>query len=305
MSVIVQNTKSKQVINFIKGADMAIQPLIQASKNDGLSAYTLNVLNDFASRGLRTLCFGMKEIDGTNTKESLKDIEDEQLENNIELLGGTGLEDLLQDDVKQCITDFRDARIKVWMLTGDKAETAFSIGISCGLINTSKHTICKIKEVKFEAIQSEMQKITKSLEYKTSFKKTYNNHAPFKKEGTASTRSLTQDYEMVSLNTPNRVHQITEEGITQHSEGEETKNHFVLMLDGASLAVIFGNESLLKILNEIFEQMDSIIVYRCSPHGKAQIVTSVKNSSDGLCLAIGDGANDINMIHQAHIGVGI
>ena len=74
---------------------------------------------------------------------------------------------------------------------------------------------------------------------------------------------------MVSLNTPNRVHQITEEGITQHSEGEETKNHFVLMLDGASLAVIFGNESLLKILNEIFEQMDSIIVYRCSPHGKA------------------------------------
>ena len=135
---------------------MAIQPLIQASKNDGLSAYTLNVLNDFASRGLRTLCFGMKEIDGAHTKESLKDIEDEQLENNIELLGGTGLEDLLQDDVKQCITDFRDARIKVWMLTGDKAETAFSIGISCGLINTSKHTICKIKEVKFEAIQSEM-----------------------------------------------------------------------------------------------------------------------------------------------------
>ena len=107
------------------------------------------------------------------------------------------------------------------------------------------------------------------MEYKTSFKKTYNNHAPFKKEGTSSTRSLTQDYEMVSLNTPNRVHQITEEGITQHSEGEETKNHFVLMLDGASLAVIFGNESLLKILNEIFEQMDSIIVYRCSPHGKA------------------------------------
>ena len=60
------------------------------------------------------------------------------------------------------------------------------------------------------------------------------------------------------------------------------------------------------MLNLIFDSMDSVIVYRCSPHGKAQIVTFVKdNAADGLSLAIGDGGNDINMIQQAHIGVGI
>ena len=74
---------------------MAIQPLIKPSQYDGLSAYTFNVLNDFASKGLRTLCFGMKELETNCSKESLKDVEDDVLENNIELLGGTGLEDLL------------------------------------------------------------------------------------------------------------------------------------------------------------------------------------------------------------------
>ncbi len=48
----------------------------------------------------------------------------ENLEQDIYLLGGTGLEDLLQDNVKKCIKDFKMADIKVWMLTGDKGETA-------------------------------------------------------------------------------------------------------------------------------------------------------------------------------------
>ena len=59
----------------------------------------------------------------------------EDFEGDITLLGVTGLEDLLQDDVKSCIKDFREAKIKVWMLTGDKGETAETIGVSCGLID--------------------------------------------------------------------------------------------------------------------------------------------------------------------------
>ena len=51
--------------------------------------------------------------------------------------------------------------------------------------------------------------------------------------------------------------------------------------------------------------MESIIVYRCSPNTKAQIVDFAAKNFEGLCLAIGDGGNDINMIQTAHIGVGI
>ena len=51
----------------------------------------------------------------------------------INLLGVTGVEDKLQDDVEKCIKDFRVAGIKVWMLTGDKGETALEIGLRCGM----------------------------------------------------------------------------------------------------------------------------------------------------------------------------
>ena len=152
----------------------------------------------------------MREMESHHTKESLKDLTDEEIESNIDLLGVTGLEDLLQDDVNQCITDFRDARIKVWMLTGDKAETAFSIGISCGLIDMSKHKICKIKEIKFEALKSEMLKLTQIVEKEKAYNKTKKNkrnnkenHMKQKKIKTAPT--MTQDYEMMTLNSPAKV----------------------------------------------------------------------------------------------------
>lgn len=69
-------------------------------------------------------------------REAFEDVEDAttaQIESNLKLLGITAVEDLLQDDVAKCIEDFRIAGIKVWMLTGDKGETAEEIGKSCGL----------------------------------------------------------------------------------------------------------------------------------------------------------------------------
>ena len=65
----------------------------------------------------------------------INDEDPDAFESSAQLLGATGLEDLLQDDVKSCIQDFKHAHIKVWMLTGDKGETAQNIGISTGIIN--------------------------------------------------------------------------------------------------------------------------------------------------------------------------
>ena len=56
------------------------------------------------------------------------------LEKDVRVLGCTGVLDELQDDIKQCIQDFRDAAIKVWMLTGDMGKTAEKIGIQTGLL---------------------------------------------------------------------------------------------------------------------------------------------------------------------------
>jgi magnesium-transporting ATPase (P-type) len=101
-------------------------------------------MDEFATQGLRVLMFGQKMLPTGTTKDSLKDEPLENFEGEIDLLGVTGLEDLLQDNVAQCIKQFRDANIKVWMLTGDKGETAENIGASCGLIDLKKHMIFRV-----------------------------------------------------------------------------------------------------------------------------------------------------------------
>jgi magnesium-transporting ATPase (P-type) len=63
----------------------------------------------------------------------VRELTAKQIERDLKILGVTAMEDLLQDSVKECISDFRDAGIKVWMLTGDKGDTAHQIAYSCGL----------------------------------------------------------------------------------------------------------------------------------------------------------------------------
>ncbi len=80
--------------------------------------------------------FAKKEFVDFDSFKELSD--DSKLEENLKMLGATGVEDLLQDKVKESIQSFRDANIKVWMLTGDKGETAKNIGQSCGISDFEK-----------------------------------------------------------------------------------------------------------------------------------------------------------------------
>ena len=68
-------------------------------------------------------------------KERLMATVAEELEYDFELIGSTAIEDKLQDDVGNTISDLKRAGIKVWVLTGDKVETAINIGFSCKLLN--------------------------------------------------------------------------------------------------------------------------------------------------------------------------
>lgn len=59
----------------------------------------------------------------------------EKIENDFNLIGSTAIEDKLQDDVADTIQFIKDAGIKIWVLTGDKIETAINIGFSCSLLD--------------------------------------------------------------------------------------------------------------------------------------------------------------------------
>ena len=73
------------------------------------------------------------------------------------MLGATGVEDLLQENVAKCIDDFRKANMKVWMLTGDKGLTAKQIGMSCGIISADSISLKEEEDRKDSIIAPHMQ----------------------------------------------------------------------------------------------------------------------------------------------------
>jgi len=135
---------------YCKGADTVI--LERLSPDNPFVEPTLVHLEEYASEGLRTLCLAMREIPEQEFQEWYKIFEKAQttvsgnraeeldkaaelLERDFYLLGATAIEDRLQDGVPETIHTLQEAGIKVWVLTGDRQETAINIGMSCKLIS--------------------------------------------------------------------------------------------------------------------------------------------------------------------------
>ncbi|KAL8828144.1 MAG: hypothetical protein Q9170_006727 [Blastenia crenularia] len=135
---------------YCKGADTVI--LERLGKDNPIVDATLQHLEEYATEGLRTLCLAMREIPeeefqqwwqifekasttvSGNRAEEL-DKAAELIEHDFCLLGATAIEDKLQDGVPDTIHTLQEAGIKVWVLTGDRQETAINIGMSCKLIS--------------------------------------------------------------------------------------------------------------------------------------------------------------------------
>ncbi|GAA5973557.1 hypothetical protein JCM11641_007117 [Rhodosporidiobolus odoratus] len=158
MGIIVRDRHSGEITFYQKGADVVMAKIV--AYNDWLEEECGNM----AREGLRTLVMGRKRLseDAYRTFESeyrdarvsLGDrnaasarVIAEHLERDLELLGVTGVEDKLQDDVKMTIELLRNAGIKIWMLTGDKIETATCIAISTKLVSRGQyiHQIAKLR----------------------------------------------------------------------------------------------------------------------------------------------------------------
>ncbi|KAL5114989.1 putative aminophospholipid-translocase [Pleosporales sp. CAS-2024a] len=143
---------------YQKGADTVMTSIVAA--NDWLDEETANM----AREGLRTLVVGRKKLSAqvyqdfsskhaqsslalNNRDAAVANVVKEYLESDLELLGVTGVEDKLQKDVKPSLELLRNAGIKIWMLTGDKVETARCVAVSSKLVARGQyvHTIAKMK----------------------------------------------------------------------------------------------------------------------------------------------------------------
>lgn len=162
-SSIVVKDKYDVIKLYMKGADSIILKKIDNYSQSFLFETTKTHLDKFAKEGLRTLCFSMKILDEVTLREwemKYRKIQEKaildkslypevesiisNLEDEMLLVGVSGLEDKLQEEVKPCLQDFIEAGINVWMLTGDKLDTAESIGYSCKLFNDDTE-VFKIK----------------------------------------------------------------------------------------------------------------------------------------------------------------
>jgi phospholipid-translocating ATPase len=143
MSVIVRDHQTNQYILYCKGADVAILDRTVCNTNH----LYIDCLKSFSERGWRTLMLSYRVLndeqfvyfdnlledaknDILNREARLADIYD-QVERNLYLIGVTAVEDKLQENVQDTLFALREAGIKIWVLTGDKLETAINISESC------------------------------------------------------------------------------------------------------------------------------------------------------------------------------
>lgn len=157
MGIVIHDTTNNEYYFLEKGADSVMINIV--NQNDWLEEETSNM----AREGLRTLVIGRKKLSDKTLNEFTKHYKEANLamydretllqkvvstylEKNLELLGLTGVEDKLQQNVKSSIELLRNAGIKIWMLTGDKVETAKCVSISCKLVTRGQfiHQITKI-----------------------------------------------------------------------------------------------------------------------------------------------------------------
>ena len=104
----------------------------------------------------------MKEMSTESVSNDLDEIKVEEVENEMILLGATGVEDALQENVKDCIIDFREAGMKVWMLTGDNGLTAREISLSSGVIDPEDAVL----EIEEDIDQENIEKILDENQHK-------------------------------------------------------------------------------------------------------------------------------------------
>ncbi|XP_018495288.1 phospholipid-transporting ATPase IA-like [Galendromus occidentalis] len=171
MSIVVR-TPEGRIILMCKGAETMIFERLSDRNDSSLTDAVLSDLGMFATQGLRTLCFAATEVDSEayetwrheynkasaailNREEKVAVIAD-RIEQNLILFGASAIEDRLQDGVPETIADLLRAHIKVWVLTGDKQETAINIGYSMRLL-TNDIDLVLINEDTLEATREEIR----------------------------------------------------------------------------------------------------------------------------------------------------
>lgn len=280
-----------------KGADSIIYSRLSTMNDQSLLDTTSDQLEQFATEGLRTLCIAQRELSWSqymewnrrheeasrslDNRESKMEAVADSIERELILLGGTAIEDRLQDGVPDAISTLGQAGIKLWVLTGDKVETAINIGFSCNLLGNDMELL--ILKTNLE----EKERSQHNIEAKTSDAKIID---------ILITNYLSKYFNMSGSQ------EEKEKAVEDHSPPNEG---FGVVVDGDALKLILLDRDTKRKFLLLCKQCKAVLCCRVSPAQKAAVVKLVKDTLDVTTLAIGDGSNDVAMIQAANVGVGI
>ena len=218
------------------------------------------------------------------------------IETKLELIGASAIEDKLQDGVPDAIKTLRASGVSVWVLTGDKAETAKNIGKSCQLL-TPQMSIIEVDRDDDEELDKLLTRwlitLGKLVENEDLFARMWNRGKKMGKEIAKTIKNIF----------------LHDKSIDAGGDLTNVKaDTLALVVHGPTALVrILKSKMLTKKLLKLGRCCKSVIACRVSPSQKAAIVSMVKYGITPMpvTLAIGDGANDVSMIQEAHLGVGI
>ncbi|KAE8284798.1 Phospholipid-transporting ATPase IC [Larimichthys crocea] len=293
---------------YCKGADTVIYERL--SPDSRHKETTQQALDIFANATLRTLCLCYKDISATeyatwsrNHKEAQVTMSNrdaaldrvyEQIENNLLLIGATAIEDKLQDGVPETIATLAKADIKIWVLTGDKKETAENIGYSCSLL-TDDMEIHYGEDVNEKLRIRQAHRRNEPAAVGRGRKKLTEPFFPLPgKNALIITGGWLNEilYEKKKKRRRLRLRRLGKRpppAVPQDGQPMDDEEKELRQVDFVDMAC----------------ECEAVICCRVTPKQKANVVSLVKKYKKAVTLSIGDGANDVNMIKTADIGVGI
>ncbi|OPJ86762.1 phospholipid-transporting ATPase IK isoform C [Patagioenas fasciata monilis] len=303
MSVLVRDPQGT-IRLYTKGADTVILERLQ--RRGPRETFTEMALDRFAEETLRTLCLASKEVSEAEygawsrrhheasvlLQDRARELDRlyDEMEQNLQLLGATAIEDKLQDGVPETIQLLKLGNIKVWVLTGDKQETAMNIGYACKLLTDDMEVL---EEKKVSEILGALRASSSGLA---------GSAGPLCHGRLSQQRpEASQCKKRALVISGDFLDKILRTGEALKEEGRLRR---WLPCRGAA-----GSPEEAGLAEKAFVELaascQAVLCCRVTPRQKALIVQLVKKHKKATTLAIGDGANDVNMIKTADIGVGI
>ncbi|XP_016314909.1 phospholipid-transporting ATPase ID-like isoform X1 [Sinocyclocheilus anshuiensis] len=316
MSVIVRNPEGR-IRLYCKGADIVLFERLHSCSHE-LMNITSDHLNEYAGDGLRTLAVAYRDLSEEQWEEwserfrgadKATDCRDdrlaaayEEIEQDMMLLGATAIEDKLQEGVPETIAILSLANIKIWVLTGDKQETAVNIGYSCKMLTDDMTEIFIVNGHTVQSVREELRKARARMLEST---RTRDGGKEAEAQGWGGACAFGN-----GCGGGGAANWMPNESKCPPSQApppsvlESISEEFALIISGHSLAHALEADMEREFL-ETACACRAVICCRVTPLQKALVVELVKQHKKAVTLAIGDGANDVSMIKTAHIGVGI